>query len=90
MRGHALIANRHHCLNLDGTLSRVDDAWKLSQDPITGRVDDVAAVATHQWQYHGLMALQRLISPESGSKVAYVLVCNRFRTSSIAGETSVW
>jgi hypothetical protein len=40
MLGHALIARSHHGLDLDGAFGGTDDAGKLSEDAITGGVDE--------------------------------------------------
>jgi hypothetical protein len=58
MLGHFLVAHRHNVLDLDCALSRADHAGELGEDAIAGRVDDAAAMAAHQRQDHGLMALE--------------------------------
>ena len=56
--GDPLVALGHHGLELDRALSGTDDAGKLSQDAVTGGVNDPPAVPADQRQDHALMRLE--------------------------------
>ena len=56
--GRILVACRHDGLDLDRALDRADHAAEHGENTIAGRVHDAAAVAGHQRQDHGLVALE--------------------------------
>jgi hypothetical protein len=55
---HVGIALRHCPLDRHGALDCIHDAAKLSQDAVTGGVNDAAAVPFDHWEYDGLVLLE--------------------------------
>jgi hypothetical protein len=56
--GDVLVPRRHDPLDVDRALRRPDDAGKLGEDAVPRRIDDAAAVLSHEGQDGGLMCLE--------------------------------